>query len=54
VHAARLAAPLSFKVIATDLDPKDLAPGMTLPDLEAKLAGHTKGAAGLVGLFVKP
>jgi Raf kinase inhibitor-like YbhB/YbcL family protein len=44
----------TFKIIATDLDPKDLAPGMTLPELEAKLAGHTKGAAGLVGLFVKP
>src|SRR5258707_4834114 len=44
----------TFKVISTDLDPKELAPGMTLPELEAKLAGHVKGAAGLVGLFVKP
>ena len=44
----------TFKIIATDLDPKELAPGMTLPELEAKLNGHTKGAAGLVGLFVKP
>ena len=44
----------TFKIIATDLDPKELAPGLTLPELEAKLAGHTKGAAGLVGLFVKP
>ena len=50
----------TFKVIATDLDPKDLAPGLTLPELEAKLSvpqgqpAHVKGAAGLVGLFVKP
>src|SRR5258705_8199755 len=44
----------TFKIIATDLDPKELPPGLTLPELEAKLAGHTKGAAGLVGLFVKP
>ena len=44
----------SFKIIATDLDPKELPPGLTLPELEAKLNGHVKGAAGLVGLFVKP
>jgi hypothetical protein len=44
----------TFKVIATDLDPKELQAGLTLPELEAKLAGHTKGAAGLVGLFVRP
>jgi Raf kinase inhibitor-like YbhB/YbcL family protein len=44
----------TFKVIATDLDPKELPPGLTLPELESKLNGHVKGAAGLVGLFVKP
>ena len=44
----------TFKIIATDLDPKELPPGLTLPELDAKLAGHAKGAAGLVGLFVKP
>lgn len=50
----------TFKVIATDLDPKELAPGLTLPELEAKLSvpqgqpARVKGAAGLVGLFVKP
>ena len=44
----------TFKVIATDLDPKELPPGLTLPELEAKLAGHAKGAAGLVGLFTHP
>src|SRR5215813_7764858 len=44
----------TFIVIATDFDPKELPPGLTLPELEAKLNGHVKGAAGLVGLFVKP
>src|SRR3984893_9896422 len=44
----------TFKIIATDLEPKELAPGLTLPDLYAKLEGHAKGSAGLVGLFVKP
>jgi len=44
----------TYMVIATDLDPKELPAGLTLPELQARLAGHTKGAAGLVGLFVKP
>ena len=44
----------TYMVIATDLDPKELPPGLTLPELQGKLNGHVKGAAGLVGLFVKP
>ena len=44
----------TFVVIATDLDPGALAPGLTLPELWEKLAGHSKGAAGLVGLFINP
>jgi Raf kinase inhibitor-like YbhB/YbcL family protein len=49
----------TFKIIATDLDPKELPPGLTLPELNQKLAqgtgtGHAKGAAGLVGLFTHP
>jgi Raf kinase inhibitor-like YbhB/YbcL family protein len=44
----------TFLIIATDLDPKELPPGLTLPEFQAKLNGHAKGAAGLVGLFVKP
>jgi Raf kinase inhibitor-like YbhB/YbcL family protein len=44
----------TFVAIATDLDPSDLAPGLTLPELWSKLAGHTKAAAGLVGLFRNP
>lgn len=43
-----------FRVIATDLDAKQLPPGLTLDELQSKLAGHTKGAAALVGLFAKP
>jgi Raf kinase inhibitor-like YbhB/YbcL family protein len=41
----------TFTLIATDLDPKELPPGLTRDELLAKLQGHTKGSAGLVGLF---
>ena len=49
----------TFVVIATDFDVKDLPPGLTREEFLAKLApaggmSHAKGAAGLVGLFVKP
>jgi len=50
----------TFVVIATDLDPKELTPGLTREELLAKIVppapapSHAKGAAGLVGLFVKP
>jgi Raf kinase inhibitor-like YbhB/YbcL family protein len=44
----------TFTIIATDLDPKALPPGLTLPELREKLQGHAKAAAGLVGLFTKP
>jgi Raf kinase inhibitor-like YbhB/YbcL family protein len=44
----------TFMIISTDLDPKELPAGLTLPELQTKLNGHVKGAAGLVGLFVKP
>ena len=50
----------TFVVIATDLDPKELPAGLTREEFLAKLAppapapSHAKGAAGLVGLFVKP
>ena len=43
----------TFVIIATDFDPKELPEGLTMPELWAKLSGHTKAAAGLVGLFVK-
>src|SRR5882757_6177228 len=50
----------TFVLIATDLDPKELPPGLTKDELTAKIvppapaASHAKGSAGLVGLFVKP
>jgi Raf kinase inhibitor-like YbhB/YbcL family protein len=50
----------TFVLVATDLDPKELPPGLTKDELVAKLvppapaASHAKGTAGLVGLFVKP
>jgi Raf kinase inhibitor-like YbhB/YbcL family protein len=44
----------TFTIIATDLEPKALPPGMTRDQLFAALAGHTKGAAGLIGRFRHP
>jgi len=44
----------TFILIATDLDPKELSPGLTREELYAKLTGHAKGATGLVGLFENP
>ena len=44
----------TFVIIATEFEPKELPPDLTIPELWAKLQGKTKGAAGLVGLFVKP
>ena len=50
----------TFVVIATDLDAKELPPGLTREEFLAKLVppppamSHAKGTAGIVGLFVKP
>ena len=44
----------TFMLIATDFDPKELPPGLTIPELQAKVQGHAKGATGLVGLYSKP
>jgi Raf kinase inhibitor-like YbhB/YbcL family protein len=44
----------TFILIATDLEPGELAPGLTRDELLAKLTGRTKGATGLVGLFQNP
>jgi len=41
----------TFTLIATDLDPKVLPPGLTRDELIAALAGHAKAAAGLIGRF---
>jgi Raf kinase inhibitor-like YbhB/YbcL family protein len=44
----------TLTLIATDLEPKALQPGMTRDELFAALAGHSKGAAGLIGRFTHP
>jgi Raf kinase inhibitor-like YbhB/YbcL family protein len=50
----------TFVLVATDFDPHEMAPGMTRDDVLAKIAppggppAHTKGVAGMVGLFVNP
>jgi Raf kinase inhibitor-like YbhB/YbcL family protein len=50
----------TFVIVATDLDPKELPPGLAREELQAKIVppapapSHAKGSAGLVGLFVKP
>ena len=44
----------TWTLIATDLDPKELPPGLTKEELLTKLQGRTKGSAGLVGLFGRP
>ena len=50
----------AFVLIATDLVPSELPPGLTREEVAAKLVSpgqppaHTKGVAGMVGLFVNP
>jgi Raf kinase inhibitor-like YbhB/YbcL family protein len=44
----------TLTLIATDLDPKALQPGMTREELFAALNAHTKGAAGLIVRFRHP
>src|SRR5271154_4694964 len=47
----------TFILIATDFEPKELAPGMTREDVIAKFGpapAHVKGSTGVVGLFVNP
>lgn len=44
----------TFTLIATDLDPAALKPGLTREELLTALDGHALGAAGLVGRFRHP
>jgi len=50
----------TFVLVATDFDTTEMQPGLTREDVLAKLAApgqppaHTKGVAGMVGLFVNP
>jgi Raf kinase inhibitor-like YbhB/YbcL family protein len=41
----------TLTLIATDLDPKALPPGLTRDELTKALAGHVKGSAGLILRF---
>jgi Raf kinase inhibitor-like YbhB/YbcL family protein len=44
----------TFTLIATDLEPTALKPGMTREEVLAAATGHAKSATGLIGLFIKP
>jgi Raf kinase inhibitor-like YbhB/YbcL family protein len=44
----------TFTLIATDLEPGALKPGLTRAELIKELEGHAKGATGLIGTFSKP
>jgi Raf kinase inhibitor-like YbhB/YbcL family protein len=44
----------TFILMATDLDPKALAPGMTREELTQALNGHVKGSTGIIGMFGRP
>jgi phosphatidylethanolamine-binding protein (PEBP) family uncharacterized protein len=44
----------TFTLVATDVEPGALPAGLTRDELFDKLQGHSKGAAGLVGLFGRP
>jgi Raf kinase inhibitor-like YbhB/YbcL family protein len=41
----------TLTLVATDLDPKALQPGMTRDELFAALSGHAKGTAGLIARY---
>jgi phosphatidylethanolamine-binding protein (PEBP) family uncharacterized protein len=43
-----------FRIRGTDLDPKDLPPGLNAEELDARLKDHTKGQAFLVARFMRP
>jgi hypothetical protein len=44
----------TFTLIATDLEPTALKPGLTRDELIKALDGHAKGATGIIGTFSKP
>jgi Raf kinase inhibitor-like YbhB/YbcL family protein len=44
----------TFILMATDLDPTALAPGLTREELVTALTGHVKGSTGIIGLFGRP
>src|ERR1700735_221136 len=44
----------TLTLMATDLDPKALAPGLERADAQKALDGHVVEATGLIGIFSKP
>jgi len=44
----------TFTLVATDLEPKALQPGLTYAEAIAQLKGHAKAGASLIGLFGRP
>ena len=44
----------TFILMATDLEPTALAPGLTREELTTALTGHVKGSTGIIGLFGRP
>src|SRR5262249_12445848 len=44
----------TFVLIATDLEPTALQPGLSRDELIKALDGHAKGATGIIGTFSKP
>ena len=44
----------TYLLLATDLDPKAIPPGLTREQLLPMLDGHSKGASGISGLFAHP
>ncbi|HWX06719.1 MAG TPA: YbhB/YbcL family Raf kinase inhibitor-like protein [Bradyrhizobium sp.] len=44
----------TFTLIATDLEPSALQPGLTREELIKALEGHAKQSTGLIGTFSKP
>jgi hypothetical protein len=44
----------TFVLIATDLEPGALQPGMTREDLPKALDGHVKGSTGIIATFAHP
>ena len=44
----------TFKVIATDLDPKALPPSLSLAELEYEIKGHVLDSIALIGRFGRP
>ena len=47
-------SPHHYQIVATDLEPKDLPPGLTFAELREKLKGHRMAESSIVGRYVNP